>query len=69
MTADDAPECIHQLRECAQCGGLEVLTLTHVPGITAGTLHLDGGSAIDLTGARFYIGPAETPCDPDEEQQ
>lgn len=64
---DESPECIHHLRECEQCGGLEILTLTDVPGITGGTLHLGDGRDIDLTGARFYVGPAETPCDPSEE--
>lgn len=66
MTTDDTPpECIHHLAICNTCGGLDVVRLDALPGITKATLTLNDGTQRDLTGATFYLGPATTPCDAD----
>jgi hypothetical protein len=56
-------DCIHHLDICPDCGGLDVVRLDEMQGVTGGTLTLGNGGEIDLSGATFYIGPASTPCE------
>lgn len=60
--------CIHHLDLCPDCGGLEVIRLDEVPGITGGTLTLGDGREVGLSGV-IYLGPASTPCAASSEEQ
>jgi len=52
-------DCIHDLAECPECGGLKVTTYTNIGTVTSielGDGHTLGG------GGTVYIAPLDEPC-------
>lgn len=50
-------DCIHDLGECAECGGLKVTTYTSLG--SAGAITLDG---VEIGTGEVYIAPLNEPC-------
>jgi len=57
-------DCIHDLAECPECGGLKVTTYTSLGTVTS--IELDG---TELGGGTLYIAPLDGSCPnpPDED--
>lgn len=57
-------ECVHHLEICDQCGGLSVVRLDEIPGITGFTITLTDGREIKSgPDPKVFMGPAATPCE------
>ena len=60
-----APDCIHQLALCPDCGGLQATRLDRLPGVVSITI--DGDPSVAYSGpAEVFIGPVPEPCTPKE---
>ncbi|WP_329336095.1 hypothetical protein OG252_13115 [Streptomyces sp. NBC_01352] len=65
MTSD----CIHNLRLCPDCGGLQTQTMERLHGVTSVELTLDAGRPLTLAGpVKVYIGPVFEECPQPEER-
>lgn len=62
-----ADDCIHHLALCPTCGGLDAVRLDRLPGVTGITYTLNDGSTTTSHPTAVYVGPASTPCNPDDD--
>jgi hypothetical protein len=51
-------DCLHHLEICDECGGLDMTTLTRIPGVLS--ISIDGGPALPVFEA--FTGPARSAC-------
>jgi hypothetical protein len=62
-------DCIHNVRLCPTCGGLQTQKMERLPGVTSVELTLNGESPVTMTGpVKVYIGPVFDECPQVEEQ-
>jgi hypothetical protein len=62
----EQPDQIQQLGLCGACDGLQITTLTRLPGVTDVVMDGPAGPGLLMGPAVVHVGPVPEDCPPEE---